>query len=187
MINNWGKWDWKHFSRTFKKVFLYFFSIFTRPLWYTLYSEVRPKSTNHHSHNCNYCINTKQHTGDAQNMYDYNETREGLQYSNGKKNKQKHLSRQNYRQRVGIFLSTLVLCVAVSHKDQTQNVKMVSRDKKRALQRWRDMYHGGELDNVCHGRKGDKGEAGDKETKRDVGFTSTLNSVSLVCKESTRF
>lgn len=49
-----------------KTVLLY---IYACSLHYTLFSEVRLKFTNHRSHNCNYCINTKQHTGDAQNMW----------------------------------------------------------------------------------------------------------------------
>lgn len=62
------KWsDRKRFSWTFKKVLLFIFSLFLPiSLCYTLFSEVTPKSTNHRSHNCNYCINTKQRTGDAQ-------------------------------------------------------------------------------------------------------------------------
>lgn len=68
--------------------FIFFFPYFAC-LRYTLYSEVRPKSTNHHSHNCNYCINTKQHTGDVWNVYDLNETRKRLQYTMARKTKQK--------------------------------------------------------------------------------------------------
>lgn len=83
---------------TFKKVlfvFVVFFSSIFLPFLCITLRLVKSglKSTNRHSYNFNYCINTKQHIGDVQNMYDMNETRRRLQYAmargRGKKKKKK--------------------------------------------------------------------------------------------------
>lgn len=89
--NNWEYQTGKSSVGHSKKGFLYFFFLpyFACSLRYTLiaYSKVRPKSTNHHSHSCNYCINTKQHTSDTQNAYDLNE--KNLQHAMARKTNQK--------------------------------------------------------------------------------------------------
>lgn len=150
-----------------KRFSFIFFPYFTCSLRYTLYSEVRPKSTNHHSHNFNYCINTKQHTGDAQNMYDSNETRKRLHYTMARKNKMQTFTAKKVTKTHVFFLSALVLYVAVFHNN-LKNLKMSSHnDNKQALRRrWSDVYCEGDCDNGYCKERGTKKEVGDNETRR---------------------
>lgn len=144
---------------------LFFFPYFACSLRYTLFSEVRPKSTNHHSHNCNYCINTKQHTGDAQNVYDLNETRKRLQYAMARKNKMQTFTAKKERQLV--FFLFLFSCQLWFYMLQSLTTTLIKKmrshnDNKQALQRrWTDVYHEGDLDNKCYKEQRDKQEVGD--------------------------
>lgn len=76
----------QQFRWTFKKFFLFnWFSLFCLVLFLFVcfffaihsISDVRPKTTNHRSHKCNYCINTKQHRGVTLQRCEQGETREG--------------------------------------------------------------------------------------------------------------
>lgn len=131
----------------------------------TLYSEVRPKTTNHHSHNCNYCINTKQHTGDAQKRVWPEWNAKEVTVRNGKEKQNANIhSKKKVTTYVFVlffpcfFLSALVLYVAVSHNDLNQKLK-------RCFHRMTNRRHrGGEqictmrvtFDNKCSGKKGTK-------------------------------
>lgn len=127
-IGTWNKiiLQRKQVSWTFKKVLIFFCFCILLVLCFTLYSEVRPKTTNHHSHNCNYCINTKQHTGDAQKRVwlEWNMEEVTVRNRKEKQNANIHSKKKKVTTRFFFpfpffFLWALVFN-AVSHNDLTQ-------------------------------------------------------------------